>query len=85
MGTSRLQDVKDSDNVEMIGENRAVIRTNTDDSGKEYTLNLELETGDEQFSTTIESNTKEGLLAKMNTWYCTKTNCDLPRDANNME
>jgi hypothetical protein len=85
METSRLQDVKDSDNVEMIDENRAVIRTNTDDSGKEYTLNLKLETEGEQFSATIESNTKEGLLAKMNTWYCTKTNCDLPRDNKDVE
>lgn len=80
MDTSRLQDVKDSDNVEMIGEDRAVIRTDTDDGDEKYRLNLELETDNEQFSATIESNTKEGLLAKMNTWYCTKTNCDLPKD-----
>lgn len=78
MNLSRLEDIEDSDNIEIIDDNRAVIRTDDSDTSddEKYRVHLELEVEDKSIEETLTSETKEGLLNKMVTWYATGLEAD---------
>lgn len=75
MNLSRLEDIEDSDNVEIIDDNRAVIRTDDSDRSddEKYRVHLELEVEGKNVEETLASETKEGLLNKMVSWYAGQT------------
>lgn len=78
--TSRLEDIKHKDGVEMIDENRAVIRTDDTDNPEDsdtHILYFELISGNDKITEKITADSEDELFLKFTSWFNAKSSADV--------
>lgn len=77
---SRVEDLSDRENVDVIEDNRMVVNTSSEsDDDRLYTMNVSIEKENKTVTKTFRAESEQSLVLQFIKWYEKKSNDDIAK------